>query len=103
MQVTFFVREQDLLEFFYATCVDSGNGKNLDLELLLNKIGEIFKPNGEAPEEDESLQVTLSAQVCKTKYEHQARDRGAAVENHTRLMTNQESRSPKTGSLILRN
>jgi hypothetical protein len=49
------------------------------LELLLNQIGGIFKPDEEAPEEDESLQGTLSIQVCKTNYEN----RGAAAQNRT--------------------
>ena len=40
-------REQDRLEmmrFLHAAGVDPGNGMNLDLELLLNQIRGIFKP-----------------------------------------------------------
>ena len=50
-QVTF-DREQDRLEMIrilHAVCVKSGNGKTLGLELLLNHIGGIFKPDEEAP------------------------------------------------------
>ena len=67
-----FAREQDRLEkifFLHAASVDFGNRKSLDLELLLNQIGEIFKPDEEAPEDDYSLQAALSVQVCKTNFE----------------------------------
>ena len=73
-----FAREQDRLEMIrilHAARVESGNEKSLDLELLLYQIGGIFKPDEEAPENDESLQAALSAQVCKTNYEN----RGAAA------------------------
>ena len=36
----------------HTSRVDSGNGKNLDLEILLNQIGGIFKSEDEAPVED---------------------------------------------------
>ena len=42
-----FAREKDGLEMIiilHAARVDSGNGETLDLELLLNQIGGIFKP-----------------------------------------------------------
>ena len=45
-QVTF-AREKDRLEMIrilHAARVESGNGKTLDLELLLNQIGGVFKP-----------------------------------------------------------
>ena len=63
----------------------------LDLELLLNQIGGTFKPNEEAPEDDDSLQAALSAQIRKTNYENRAHD-------HNGSEKNQESRSPKEES-----
>ena len=59
-----FAREQDRLEVIrisHAARVDPGNDKTLDLELLLNQIGGIFKPDDEAPWDDDILQVALSA------------------------------------------
>ena len=66
-QVTF-AREQDRLEMIrvlHAAHVESGNGKILDLEFLLNQIGGAFKPDEEAPEDDrdESRGVFLSRYV----------------------------------------
>jgi hypothetical protein len=49
--------EKDLLEMIrilHAARVESGNGKKLDLELLLNQVGGIFKLNEEVTEEDRS-------------------------------------------------
>ncbi len=50
--------------------VEYSKGKWLDLELLLNRIGSIFKPIqvGEEAQEDESLQAALTAQICKSEY-----------------------------------
>ena len=59
-----FAREQDRLEMIrilHTARVEAGDGKDLDLELLLNQIGGIFKPDEEATENDESLQAALSA------------------------------------------
>ena len=50
-----FAREQDWLEMIrilQPARVESGNGKVLDLELLLNQVGGIFKPDKEGTEED---------------------------------------------------
>jgi hypothetical protein len=61
-------REQNWLEIIlilHAARVESGNGKVLDLELLLNQVGRIFKPCEEGLEEDVTLQAALSAQVRK--------------------------------------
>jgi hypothetical protein len=66
-QVTF-AREQDrlaMIRILHAGRVESGHEKTLDLELLFNQIGGIIKLDEEAPEEDESLQALLSAQVRK--------------------------------------
>ncbi len=50
--------EQDRLEMIRilrAAPVESGNGKSLDLELFLSQVGGLFKPDEEAPEEDDSV------------------------------------------------
>ena len=60
-----FAREQDRLEairVLHAARVQAGNGHKLDLELLLNQLGGIFKPEEVNPE-DETLHAALSAQV----------------------------------------
>ena len=91
-------REQDrlaMIRIVLAARVDSSNGETLDLELLLNQIGGMFKPDDEATENDESLQAALSAQVCKANYEN----RGAAVYDRNVPKKSQESRSPKQASL----
>ena len=57
-QVTF-AREYDRLEMIrilHVARVESENGKALDLTLLLNQIGGIFKPGEEEPENDDALQ-----------------------------------------------
>ena len=73
--------------------MESGNGKILDLGLLLNPIGGIFKPEEEESEDDDSLQAALSAQIRKTNYENL----GAAA--HARNgPKNQKSRSLKQES-----
>jgi hypothetical protein len=72
-----FAREQDRLEairVLHAARVQAGNGHKLDLELLLNQLGGIFKPEEVNPE-DETLHAALSAQVRKPNHEN----RGAAV------------------------
>ena len=76
--------------------VDAGSGKNLNLELLLNQIGDIFKPDEEATENDESLQVALSAQVRQAKLARvNCENRGAAVHDRNVPKRNQEPRSLK--------
>jgi hypothetical protein len=42
----------------------------MDLELLLNQVGGIFKPDEDGQEKDITLQAALSAQVRKTNYEN---------------------------------
>jgi hypothetical protein len=77
-----FAREQDRLEIFrilHAARVESGNGKKLDLEVLFNQVGGIFKPDEEATEEDGTLQAARSAQVRKPNCENLR----AAAQNHT--------------------
>ncbi len=66
-----FDRDQDLLEMIWilhAARVESGNGKVLDFELLVNQFGGLFKPDKEAKEEDVTLQAALSGQVRKPNY-----------------------------------
>ena len=49
-------REQDRLEMIrtlHAARVESGNGKSLNLEILLNQIGGRFKPDEEVPTDDD--------------------------------------------------
>ena len=89
-----FGREQDRLELIrilHAACVDAGAGKDLDLELFLNQIRDIFKPDEEATENDESLQAALSAQVRRLNYEN----RGMAAHHRNVPKKNQDTRSPK--------
>ncbi len=91
-----FAKEQDrlkMMRILHVANVESGNGKKLDLELLFNQIGGIFKLDEEAPEEDASLQAALLAQVCKANYEN----RGAAAQDLTNPKKNQDSRSPRSG------
>ena len=57
-----FAKEQDRLEMIrilLAALVESGNRKKLDLELLFNQVGEIFKPDEEATEEDGLLHAAV--------------------------------------------
>ena len=89
-----FAREQDRLEMIrvlHAARVDSDNGKDLDMEILLNLIGGIFKPEDEAAGDDQSLQAALTAQVRRTNYEN----RGMATQERKAPKKNTEQRSPK--------
>ena len=66
-----FARDQDRFEMIRILDekrVEYSKGKSLDLELLLNRIGSIFKPIEEEAPEDESLQAALTAQICKSGY-----------------------------------
>jgi hypothetical protein len=72
-----FARDQDRFEMMRILNVEYSKGKTLDLELLLNRIGSIFKPiEVEAPE-DETLQAALTAQIPKSEY------KGAQAKNRT--------------------
>ncbi len=48
--------------------VEYSKGKKLDLELLLNSIGGIFKRVEEEAQDKESLQAALTAQIRKNEY-----------------------------------
>ncbi len=50
-----FARDQDQFEMNEER-VEHSKGKSLDLELLLNRIGSIFKPIEEEAPDDETLQ-----------------------------------------------
>ncbi len=73
--------------------MESGNGKVLDLELLLNQVGGIFKPDEEVTEEFVSLLAVLSAQIRKQNYEN----RGAAVQDSTVPKKNSDPRNQRLG------
>ena len=75
----------------HAARVEAGDGKDLDLELLLNLIGVIFKPDEEATKNDKSLQAVLSAQFRKSNYDN----RGMAAHDRNVPKKNQDTRSPK--------
>ena len=61
------------------------------MEILLNLIGGIFKPDEEAAADEESLQAALSAQVRKSNYEN----RGMAVQDRRVPKKNPDARSSK--------
>ena len=89
-----FAREQDRLEMIrvlHAARVEADNGKDLEMEILLNLIGGIFKPEDEAAGDEESLQAALLAQVQKPTYEN----RGMAVHELKAPKKNPDARSPK--------
>jgi hypothetical protein len=80
-----FAKEQERFEMMRILNderVEYSKGKVLDLELLLNRIGSVFKPIEDETQEDESLQAALSAQVRKNVYKGtQGRDRGGPKQN----------------------
>ena len=89
-----FGREQDRLEMIrvlHASRVEAGNGKDLDMEILLNQVGGIFKPEEEAASNEESLQAALSANVRRPNYEN----RGMAAQDRKGPKKIPDNRSPK--------
>ena len=91
-----FAREQDRLEMIrvlHAARVEADNGKNLDMEILLNLIDGIFKPEDEAAGDETSLQAALTVQVLRTNYEN----RGMATQERKAPKKNSDTltRSPK--------
>jgi hypothetical protein len=87
-----FAREQDRLEMIrilHAARVESGNCKVLDLELWLNQVGGIFKPDEDGQEDDVTLQAALTAQVGKTNYENSV----AVLQERTVPKKNSDSRN----------
>ena len=75
----------------HAARVEAGNGKDLDMEILLNQIGGIFKPEEEAAGDEELLQAPLSAQVRRPTYENS----GLPAQDHKGPKKNPDTRSPK--------
>ena len=71
--------------------VESDNGKDLDMEILLNLIDGIFKPEDEAAGDETSLQAALTVQVLRTNYEN----RGMATQERKVPKKNSDKRSPK--------
>ena len=75
-----FAKEQERFEtmrILNDERVEYSKGKVLELELLLNRIGIVFKPVEDDTPEEESLQAALSAQVRKNEYKGmQGRDLG---------------------------
>ena len=66
-----FAREHERLEMIrvlHAARVEAGNGKDLDMEILLNQVGGIFKAEEETANNEDSLQAALSANVQRQNY-----------------------------------
>ena len=80
-----FAKEQERFEMMRILNderVEYSKGKVLELELLLNRIGSVFKPVEDDTPEEESLQAALSAQVRKNEYKGmQGKDRGGPKQN----------------------
>jgi hypothetical protein len=92
-----FAWEQDqlvIIRILHFASVKSGNGQNVDLELLLHQLGGIFKPEDDNQEEDSTLQAALSTQVRKMNFENL----GAAIQDRSEPRRNNQSRSPKSAS-----
>ena len=74
--------------------VEYSKGKVLELELLLNRIGIVFKPVEDDTPEEESLQAALSAQVRKNEYKGtQGKDRGGPKQSRNPRPDRAESES----------
>ena len=80
-----------MIRVLHAARVEAGNGNDLDIDILLNLIGGIFKPEEEAAGDEESLQAALSAQVRRQTYEN----RGMAAQDCKGPKKNPDTRSPK--------
>ena len=80
-----------MIRVLHAARVEAGNGKDLDMEILLNQVGGIFKPEEEAAGDEESLQAALSAQIRRPTYEN----RGMAAQDRKGPKKNPDTRSPK--------
>ena len=80
-----------MIRELHAARVEAGNGKDLDMEMLLNQVGGNFKPEEEAAGDEESLQAALSAQFRRPTYEN----RGMAAQDRKGPKKNPDARSPK--------
>ena len=91
---TVFAHEHERLEMIrilHAARVEAGNGKDLDIEILLNQVGGIFKPEEETPDNEDSLQAALSANVQRQSFAN----RGAAVQDRRGPKKNPDEKPPK--------
>ena len=82
-----------MIRIVHAARVDAGNGRDLDMEILLNQVGGIFKPDEEAASNEDSLQAALSANVQRSNFANRgmaAQDRKGQVPKK-----NPDNRSPK--------
>ena len=52
-----------MIRVLHAARVEAGNGKDLDMEILLNQVGRIFNAEDEAASNEDSLQAARSANV----------------------------------------
>ena len=92
-----FAKEQERFEMMRILNderVEDSKGKELDLELLLNRIGSVFKPIEDDTPEEESLQAALSWQGRKNEYRGtQGKDRGGPKQsqNPRPCLTDSES------------
>ena len=82
-----------MITILLAARVETDNGKDLDMEILLNLIGGIFKPEDEAAGDEKSLQAALSAQVRKPNSSYE--NSGMAVHERKAPKKNPDARSPK--------
>ncbi len=57
-----------MIRILHAARVEAGNEKDLDMEILLNQVGGIFKAEEEATSNEDSLQAALSANVQRANY-----------------------------------
>ena len=80
-----FAKDQEIFEMMRMLNderVEYSKGKVLDRELLLNRIGSVFKPVEDDTPEEESPQAALSAQVRKNEYKGmKGKDRGGPKQN----------------------
>ncbi len=83
-----------MIRTLHAARVESGSGKILDLELLLNQAGGKFKPEDDGLEDNITLQAAVLAQVRKTNSENH----GAAMQERPVPKKNSDlrSRQPET-------
>ena len=71
--------------------MEAGNGKDLDMEILLNQVGGIFKAEEETANNEDSLQAALSANVQRQNYAN----RGRAAQDQRGPKKSPDQRPPK--------
>ena len=80
-----------MIRVLHAARVEAGNGKDLDMEILLNQVGGIFKAEDEAASHEDSLQAALSDNVQRQNYAN----RGMAVQDRKGQKKNPDEKPPK--------